>query len=120
MKRVFGFIFGPAKVWERKLVVARIVLIAVMTLVLYALMHSSWKSLVAPLFWVLLVAVVASIAYQYIRRSREQKLASEAEAKPRRHRNWQLHHWHVSSGKLSPAPVAASAGRHRASGQQRE
>jgi predicted MFS family arabinose efflux permease len=82
MKRVFGFVFGPAKVWERKLVVARIVLIAVMTLVLYALMHSPWKSLVAPLFWVLFVAVVASIAYQYIRRSREQKLASEAEAKP--------------------------------------
>lgn len=82
MKRVASFVFGPSQAWERKLVVARIVLIAVMTLILYALMQSPWKSFVAPLFWVFAALVVASIAYQYIRRSREQRQGSESESNP--------------------------------------
>jgi hypothetical protein len=79
MKRVASFVFGPGQAWERRLVVARIVLIATMTLVLYGLMHSPWNSLVAPLFWVFAALVVASIAYQYIRRLREQRQASDSE-----------------------------------------
>jgi phosphatidylglycerophosphate synthase len=77
MRRFASFIFGPAAAWERRLVVTRIVLIATMTLVLYGLMQSPWKNLVAPLFWAFAVLVVASIAYQYARRSREQRQASE-------------------------------------------
>ena len=81
MKRIASFVFGRAQAWERRLVLTRIVLIATMTLVLYGMMHSPWKSLVAPLFWVFAVLVVASIAYQYIRRSREQRQASESRGK---------------------------------------
>lgn len=81
MKRVASFVFGPAQAWERRLVVARIVLIAAVTLVMYGLMQSPWKSLVGHIFWVFAAFVVASIAYQYIRRSREQRQASEREGK---------------------------------------
>ena len=82
MKRVASFVFGRSQAWERTLVVARIMLIAVTTLILYGLMQSPWKSLVAPLFWIFAAVVVASIAYQYSRRSREQRKAAESESNP--------------------------------------
>jgi membrane protein YdbS with pleckstrin-like domain len=71
VKALFRFVFGSAKRWEYRLVMARIVIIAGAIAGFYVFLQSPWKHLATPLFWVVVVAIVLSIGYQYWRRWRE-------------------------------------------------
>jgi hypothetical protein len=69
-----GFFFGKTKLWEVKLIAARIVIIAAATVGLYLLLNSGYKQYAYFLAWLFIALVITSIGYQLVRRWRDSKV----------------------------------------------
>jgi phosphatidylglycerophosphate synthase len=75
---LWRFFFGPGERWEYRLVAARIAVVVAAILVVYALLHSSWKQYAALLVWPLFALFVASVIYQWVRRWRHLRQKQES------------------------------------------
>lgn len=65
------FVFGPSRRWEYLLVMVRLAVMALAIAGIGLLLSSPWKRYAGVVFLSLLIAVLASVVYQYRRRWRE-------------------------------------------------